>query len=141
MRAAVPALGRPADCRPREVLDRVGDKWSLLVIGLLGRRHQTVQRAAPQHRWHQPAHAHRHPSGLERDGLVTRTVHPTVPPRVNYTLTPMGRTLLDTARALVDWAERHLHEIDAARTVYDRRAAVLSRSLDSQPGDPPRPHE
>jgi DNA-binding HxlR family transcriptional regulator len=141
MRAAVPALGRPADCRPREVLDRVGDKWSLLVIGLLGdgtRRFSELRRSIDGISQRMLTVTLR---GLERDGLVTRTVHPTVPPRVNYTLTPMGRTLLDTARALVDWAERHLHEIDAARTVYDRRAAVLSRSLDSQPGDPPRPHE
>jgi hypothetical protein len=52
----------------------------------------------------------------------------------------MGRTLLDTARALVDWAERHLHEIDA-RAAYDRRSALLSQSLDGPPKDRLEPHQ
>ena len=52
----------------------------------------------------------------------------------------MGRTLLDTARALIDWAERYLHEIDDARAAYDRRSALLSQSLDSQPNDTSLPH-
>jgi DNA-binding HxlR family transcriptional regulator len=141
MRAVVPALGRLPDCRPREVLDRVGDKWSLLVIGLLGdgtRRFSELRRSIDGISQRMLTVTLR---GLERDGLVSRTVHPTVPPRVNYSLTPMGWTLLDTARSLVDWAERHLHEIDAARDAYDRRSALLSRSLDGPPADAPGPHQ
>ena len=139
MRAAVPALGRLPDCRPREVLDRIGDKWSLLVIGLLGdgtRRFSELRRSIDGISQRMLTVTLR---GLERDGLVTRVVHPTVPPRVSYGLTPMGRTLLDTARSLVDWAERHLHEIDAARAAYDHRSALVTRSLDGQPDDMPRP--
>jgi DNA-binding HxlR family transcriptional regulator len=59
--------------------------------------------------------------GLERDGIVTRTIHPVIPPRVEYALTPMGRTLLDTIGQLVTWADSHLAEIDAARAAYDAR--------------------
>ncbi|MBV9095160.1 MAG: helix-turn-helix transcriptional regulator [Streptosporangiaceae bacterium] len=59
--------------------------------------------------------------GLERDGIVTRTIHPVIPPRVEYALTPMGRTLLDTIGQLVIWADSHLAEIDAARAAYDAR--------------------
>jgi DNA-binding HxlR family transcriptional regulator len=71
--------------------------------------------------------------GLERDGLVTRTVHPTVPPRVEYALTPMGHTLLATACTLVQWADDHLPEIDTARAAYDRRADLLEASLNGDP--------
>jgi DNA-binding HxlR family transcriptional regulator len=59
--------------------------------------------------------------GLERDGIVVRTVYPVVPPHVEYSLTPMGATLMDAAGALVAWAEAHLPQIDAARTEYDAR--------------------
>jgi DNA-binding HxlR family transcriptional regulator len=105
------------------VLDRVGDKWSLLVISLLGertRRFTELRRSIDGISQRMLTVTLR---GLERDGLVTRTVHPTVPPRVDYALTPMGRTLLDTVRSLVEWADSHVPEIDAARAAYDRRAA------------------
>ena len=59
--------------------------------------------------------------GLERDGIVTRTVHPVVPPRVDYTLTPMGHTLLRTIRQLIEWADEHTGDIDEARARYDGR--------------------
>ena len=61
---------------------------------------------------------------LERDGLVSRTVHPTVPPRVDYALTPMGATLHSTIRALVVWTEDHQNAIAAARAAYDSRIAA-----------------
>ena len=60
--------------------------------------------------------------GLERDGFVTRTVYPVVPPRVDYALTPLGETLLATIYSLVDWSEAHTGDIDAARARYDARA-------------------
>jgi DNA-binding PadR family transcriptional regulator len=64
----------------------------------------------------------------------TRTVRPTVPPRVDYALTPMGRTLLDTVRNLLEWADEHLPEIHAARAAYDRRTELLTASLDEHAG-------
>ena len=59
--------------------------------------------------------------GLERDGIVTRTIHPVIPPRVEYELTPMGLTLLDTIGQLVTWADAHLPEISAAQAAYDAK--------------------
>jgi len=60
--------------------------------------------------------------GLERDGILTRTVHAAVPPRVDYQLTPLGETLLDTIGQLVSWADTHLGEIEAAQADYDARS-------------------
>lgn len=62
---------------------------------------------------------------LERDGLVKRTVHPVVPPRVEYELTPLGGTLHTTIRSLVTWTEQHQNEIAAAREEYDAKEAAL----------------
>jgi len=131
------SLVRPGDCRVREVLDRVGDKWSLYVIETLGggtRRFSDLRRMIDGISQRMLTVTLR---GLERDGLVTRTVHPTVPPRVEYALTPMGRTLLDTVCTLLRWAQDHLAEIDAARAAYDGRAALLDASLNGDP-EPPR---
>lgn len=61
--------------------------------------------------------------GLERDGLVSRTVHPTAPVRVEYSLTPLGASLLRTLQALLDWSVAHVDEIDRARSRYDRSQA------------------
>jgi len=113
--------GQPTTCRAREVLQRVGDKWSMLVIDLLG---QGTMRFTELHRAVDGITARMLTvtlRGLERDGIVTRTIHPVIPPRVEYALTPMGRTLLDTIGQLVSWADSHLPEIEAARAVYDTR--------------------
>ena len=59
--------------------------------------------------------------GLERDGLVTRVVYPEVPPRVEYSLTRLGKTLRELVRGLVKWSEAHLKEVDRARAAYDAR--------------------
>jgi DNA-binding HxlR family transcriptional regulator len=115
------AVGQPTSCRAREVLQRVGDKWSMLVIDLLG---QGTMRFTELHRSIDGITARMLTvtlRGLERDGIVTRTIHPVIPPRVEYALTPMGRTLLDTIGQLVSWADGHLHEIEAARAAYDAR--------------------
>ena len=66
--------------------------------------------------------------GLERDGIVARTVYPEVPPRVEYALTPLGATLRQLVRALVAWSGDHLVEVDAARAAYDARNGRTSRS-------------
>ena len=113
--------GAPTSCRAREVLQRVGDKWSMYVIDLLG---QGTMRFTELHRSIDGITARMLTvtlRGLERDGIVTRTIHPVIPPRVEYTLTPMGRTLLDTIGKLVTWADSHLPEIEAARAAYDAR--------------------
>ncbi len=108
-------------CRAREVLQRVGDKWSVYVIGLLG---QGTKRFSELHRSIDGITARMLTvtlRGLERDGIVTRTIHPVIPPRVDYTLTPMGQTLLDTIDRLVTWTDSHLPEIQEARAAYDAK--------------------
>jgi DNA-binding HxlR family transcriptional regulator len=117
---SAPASG-PTSCRAREVLQRVGDKWSVYVIDLLG---SGTKRFSELHRSIDGVTARMLTvtlRGLERDGIVTRTIHPVIPPRVEYDLTPMGRTLLDTIGQLVVWADSHVPEIDAARIAYDAR--------------------
>lgn len=111
----------PMTCRAREVLQRVGDKWSVLVIDLLG---QGTKRFTELHRAVDGITARMLTvtlRGLERDGIVTRTIHPVIPPRVEYALTPMGETLLCTIGQLVAWTDAHLPQIEAARVTYDAR--------------------
>ncbi|MER7546528.1 winged helix-turn-helix transcriptional regulator [Actinomadura sp.] len=108
-------------CRAREVLDRVGDKWSLQVIALLGERTKRFTELRREIEGISQRMLTVTLRGLERDGIVTRTVYPVVPPRVEYSLTPMGETLMDAVKTLVGWAESHLSEIDAARAAYDAR--------------------
>jgi len=110
-----------ATCRVREILDRVGDKWSLTVIGELGRgsrRFTELKNAIPGISQRMLTATLR---GLERDGLVSRTVHPVVPPRVDYALTPLGLTLLEPVWTLLNWALEHMDEIEEARGAYDGR--------------------
>jgi DNA-binding HxlR family transcriptional regulator len=141
MRTSDPANGpgSVSGCRAREVLDRVGDKWSLSVIHVLGggtRRFSDLRRGIDGISQRMLTVTLR---GLERDGLVSRTVHPTVPPRVDYALTPMGRTLLETVCNLVHWAEQHLADIDSARAAFDRRSNALNASVNGrQEADAPR---
>jgi DNA-binding HxlR family transcriptional regulator len=110
-------------CRAREVLQRVGDKWSVQVIDLLGQDSgQDSKRFSELHRSIGGITSRMLTvtlRGLERDGLVARTIHPVIPPRVDYELTPLGRTLLDTIGQLVSWTDAHLAEIEAARAAYD----------------------
>src|SRR5258708_17457624 len=91
----------------REVLNRVGDKWSVLVVGLLGngpRRFSELRRAIEGISQRMLTLTLR---GLERDGLVTRTVEATIPPKVEYDLTKLGRTLLVPWHALEQWTLDH----------------------------------
>ncbi len=113
-------------CEVRQILDRIADKWSLLVISLLERRtmrFNELRREIDGISQRMLSVTLRH---LERDGLVCRTVYAEVPPRVEYCLSPLGHTLLDTIQALVGWTEAHQQEIAAARAEFDAgtRAAV-----------------
>lgn len=112
-----------AGCRGREILERIGDKWSLQVIAVLGERTLRFTELKREIEGISQRMLTVTLRGLERDGIVARTVYPVVPPRVDYALTPMGATLLDAAITMVSWAEGHLAEIDAARVAYDARAA------------------
>jgi DNA-binding HxlR family transcriptional regulator len=112
------------DCEVRQILDRVADKWSLLVIALLERhtmRFTELQRRIDGISQRMLTVTLRQ---LERDGLVRRTVYPVVPPRVEYELTPLGATLHETIKSLVTWTEEHQAEIATARSQYDSREAA-----------------
>jgi DNA-binding HxlR family transcriptional regulator len=115
----------PSDECPKisQVLSRIGEKWSVLIIIMLAdrqRRFSELKRAIGGVSQRMLTLSLR---GLERDGLVKRTVFPVVPPRVEYELTPLGRSLQAPVSALGDWARSHLAEIDAARVVFDRKEA------------------
>jgi DNA-binding HxlR family transcriptional regulator len=112
----------------REVLNLVGDKWSVQVVGTLGRgplRFSELKRRIERISQRMLTLTLR---GLERDGLLTRTVTPTIPPRVDYELTELGRTLLEPVRALARWAASHREEIQAARDRFDAEATSRSRA-------------
>lgn len=105
----------------REVLTRVGDKWSVFVIVLLGERTMRfteLQRSIEGISQRMLTLTVRQ---LERDGLVQRVVHPVVPPRVEYSLTALGTTLLDPLMAIARWADLHRVDIEVARAEYDAR--------------------
>ncbi|GAP53209.1 transcriptional regulator [Streptomyces azureus] len=111
------------DCQVRQILDRIADKWSLLVIALLENRRLRFTELRREIDGVSQRMLTVTLRSLERDGLVKRTVHPVVPPRVEYELTSLGRTLHATIQSLVTWTERHQEEIAAARTAYDAREA------------------
>jgi DNA-binding HxlR family transcriptional regulator len=110
-----------AACPTRQVFATIGDKWAGLAVNALATgpmRHgelRTRIAGASQKMLTQTLRT------LERDGLVTRTVTPSVPVRVDYELTPLGRTLVPILRALKDWSETHIGEILEARDDYDTR--------------------
>ena len=112
---------RQAGCRTREVLDIVADKWSLLVVRNLSagpRRFTELKRGIDGISQRMLTLTLR---SLERDGILTRTVHNVMPPNVSYQLTPMGTTLLEATAPLLEWSTRHLALIDAARAEYNAR--------------------
>jgi DNA-binding HxlR family transcriptional regulator len=111
------------DCDVRQILDRIGDKWSLLVIALLDNesmRFTELKKTIDGISQRMLTVTLRQ---LERDGLVNRTVHPVVPPRVDYELTPLGVTLHATIQSLVSWTETHQSEIATARARYDAQVS------------------
>lgn len=113
--------GFDADCpATREILNRVGDKWSVLVVVILGdgaKRFSALKRAIDGISQRMLTATLR---GLERDGLVKRTVYPTNPPQVDYALTKLGRTLLEPLTVLAVWAQGHRAEVQRAREAFER---------------------
>jgi len=110
-------------CEVRQILDRIADKWSLLVISLLEQRtmrFNELRREIDGISQRMLTVTLRH---LERDGLICRTIYAEVPPRVEYQLTPLGCTLLGIIQSLVGWTEEHQHEIAHARAEFDERVA------------------
>lgn len=115
-----PSVMNP-ECASRAALDRIADKWTALVIHALSagtKRHNELLReisGVSQKMLTQTLRS------LEEDGIVARTVYPVVPPKVEYSLTPLGRSLIEPLEAICRWAERHVPEMQAARAANRRR--------------------
>ena len=112
---SAPASVLKAQCPSRVVLDRIADKWTALIIQVLAngtRRYAELRREIEGISQKMLTQTLR---SLERDGLVLRKVHPVVPPKVEYSLTRLGRTLIDPLNTLCRWSERHLPELQANR--------------------------
>jgi DNA-binding HxlR family transcriptional regulator len=108
-------------CPARALLDRIANKWTTMIIGTLGEagaavRFSDLRRSINGISQKMLTQTLR---DLERDGLVVREIFPVIPPRVEYSLTPLGRTLDDPLRALSQWAERHMSEVHAAQRSFD----------------------
>jgi DNA-binding HxlR family transcriptional regulator len=126
--AVSPQVIRAKACTVREVLDRVGGKWS---IGILVEAAQGPVRFTELERSVEGISRRMLTltlRNLERDGLLTRTVYPTVPPRVEYQATDMARELYETLVTLTAWAERHRVAIADARDAYDRRHGPVPKT-------------
>lgn len=110
-----------------DVLNRIGDKWSVMVVGMLGRngtlRFNELKRLINGVSQRMLTLTLRN---LERDGLVTRTIYPEVPPRVEYRLTELGKTLQEPISALWDWSAENHHAIVDARAIYDAREDAIT---------------
>ena len=139
--SSVPSVLDPR-CPSRLVLDRIADKWTALVIQILAggtMRYAALQReigGISQKMLTQTLRS------LERDGLVQRTVHPVVPPKVEYSLTKLGRTLIEPLQGLCRWSEKHLGELQANRARAKAVAAGVDRGklryFFARPGSPLR---
>jgi DNA-binding HxlR family transcriptional regulator len=123
-RGAPGNLHVPEDCRAiSQVLARVGDKWTVLVVSNLGdgpKRFNELRKALGSISQRMLTLTLR---GLERDGLVTRTVYPTIPPRVDYELTKLGRSLLEPVNGLSLWARKHRTAMEESRARFDQTHA------------------
>ena len=111
------------DCPTRLVLDRVGDKWTGLVILVLLDGPQRFSQLRGRIGGVAPKVLTETLRRLERDGILTRTAFAEIPPRVEYELTPLGRSLEHPIRSIAAWAEQNMARITRARNAYDRRAA------------------
>ena len=130
MKVTIRLPGEPdPDCPVRSILDRVGDKWTALVISNLASgplRFTEIKRAVTGISQRMLTETVR---GLERDGVLLRTVYPTIPPKVEYSLTKLGHSLVLPVQALVVWALDNRDEIVGARTRFDRRSLEPVKGL------------
>ena len=111
-----------ASCPSRQLLDRIADKWVALVVKSLSDGPKRYSEIAHQLVGVSQKMLTQTLRGLERDGMLTRSVTPAVPVRVDYELTPLGQSLSGVLGQLKSWAEQHMPEVDRARAAYDAAA-------------------
>jgi DNA-binding HxlR family transcriptional regulator len=118
-----PRPGNPyaADCPTRQLLDRIGDRWTVLIIGALADGPLRYTALAKRIEGVSQKMLTQTLRALERDGLVIRTVLPVIPPHVEYELSPLGSDLLSTVSVLERWAINHIDDVESAREDFDAR--------------------
>ncbi|HEY9757219.1 MAG TPA: helix-turn-helix domain-containing protein [Oculatellaceae cyanobacterium] len=115
--------GNNSDCKKvNQILGRMGDKWTILTVSILAERPRRFNELKRLIGGISQQMLTRTLKTLERDGMVTRTVHPTVPPQVEYGLTDLGQSLAEPLLQLALWVVEHLNEIDEHRSMYDKKA-------------------
>src|SRR5216110_1590998 len=124
-----PASVMDAQCPSRLVLDRIADKWTALIIQLLSKRTMRYAELQREIGGISQKILTQTLRSLERDGLVDRKVYPVVPPKVEYSLSKLGRTLIEPLRGLCRWSEKHLAELQANRARAKARQAASDRSI------------
>jgi len=118
-------------CPTRQALDRIADKWTALIVGLLGQRTHRFGELRRGIEGISHKVLSQNLQSLERDGLVLRKPIPTVPPTVEYSLTVLGETLVEPLGAIRDWAERHIEQVEASRDAYVRGTSTDTASVTS----------
>ncbi len=113
-------------CPTRAVLDRIADKWAMLILDKLSNEPVRFNQLKKDIKGISQKVLSQTLKKLERDGLVTRTVFPTVPVTVEYALTPLGSTLTEAVAALAHWAEQNMDAVLAAQEDYDSKLAIAS---------------
>jgi DNA-binding HxlR family transcriptional regulator len=128
------------NCPTRQVLDRIADKWTALIVGLLAERPHRFGELRRGIRGISHKVLSQTLQSLECDGFVQRTPLATVPPTVEYSLTPLGRSLDEPLAGIRHWAERYIEQVQAARDVYVRQTpAASSRPSETAPHAGDRP--
>lgn len=140
---AARTIGGPCQAWPeesgfiREVLDRIGDKWTVLVISTLAgepMRYSDLQASIPGISQRMLTVTLK---ALERDGLLSRTAYPEIPPRVEYELTALGRSLLDSVMALAAWAATHHEDVAASRRAHEATGVGREKTRSAAPDTAP----
>jgi len=108
-------------CPTRLVLGRLADKWTVLVVGLLAHRTRRFGELRREIRGVSPKVLTQALRALERDGIITRRVYASVPPKVEYSLTPLGRTLISLVEEIRVWAEAHIESVLEAQQTFDQQ--------------------
>jgi DNA-binding HxlR family transcriptional regulator len=121
---------KKTDDLARNIIEQIADKWTILIIDALGTHGEMrFSRLRDEVGSVSQKMLTKTLRQLERDGLVSRYVHPVIPPRVDYQLTPLGRSLLDKVCGIWDWVETHMNEMELARRQFDRGEKRTERPL------------